>query len=40
MKIDHGGYKKIERPEILTSKYTKDFGRGFYCTILKDQAIR
>ena len=40
MKIYHGSYKKIEQPEIFTSKYTKDFGRGFYCTVLKDQAIR
>lgn len=40
MKVYHGGYENIEYPEILTSRFTKDFGRGFYCTILEDQANR
>lgn len=40
MKVYHGSYKKIEHPAILASKYTKDFGRGFYCTILEEQAHR
>ena len=40
MKIYHGGYCPIERPEIKKGKYAKDFGIGFYCTELKEQAIR
>jgi len=27
-------------PEILKSKFPKDFGEGFYCTELEKQAIR
>lgn len=37
MTVYHGGYQAVERPEI---KYTKDFGNGFYCTIIKEQAQR
>ena len=40
MNIYHGNYYKIENPKIITGKYTKDFGEGFYCTILKEQAIK
>jgi hypothetical protein len=40
MKIYHGGYRPIESPEIIAGKYAKDFGMGFYCTELKEQAIR
>lgn len=36
--IYHGSYCKIEQPKILEGKYTKDFGVGFYCTILQEQA--
>lgn len=36
--IYHGGYCKIEKPQIVEGKYTKDFGEGFYCTILREQA--
>ena len=38
--VYHGSYCKVEKPKLLDNKYTKDFGNGFYCTILKDQAIR
>jgi hypothetical protein len=38
--IYHGGYTAIEQPQIIEEKYAKDFGTGFYCTELKDQAIR
>ncbi len=38
--IYHGGYCKIETPKIIEGKYTKDFGTGFYCTILEEQAIK
>lgn len=36
--IYHGSYCKVEEPKIKDGKYTKDFGKGFYCTILKEQA--
>lgn len=36
--VYHGSYCKIEGPQILERKYSKDFGNGFYCTILKEQA--
>ncbi len=36
--IYHESYCKVEEPKIIEGKYTKDFGRGFYCTILEEQA--
>lgn len=36
--IYHGSYCKIEQPELIKGKYNKDFGTGFYCTILEEQA--
>ena len=38
--IYHGSYCRVEEPKLLDNKYTKDFGKGFYCTILKEQAIK
>lgn len=38
--VYHGSYCKVEKPEIKEGKYTKDFGAGFYCTILEEQAIK
>ena len=32
--------KERKNPKIIKGKYTKDFGEGFYCTILKEQAIK
>jgi hypothetical protein len=40
MEIYHGGYCQIDKPEIIEGVYAKDFGTGFYCTELKDQAVR
>jgi hypothetical protein len=40
MEIYHGGYCPIETPGIRIGRYAKDFGRGFYCTNLKEQAVR
>jgi len=40
MKIYHGSYMVIEKPLILQSKFPKDFGEGFYCTELEEQATR
>lgn len=38
--IYHGSYCEVQKPEIRQGKYTKDFGVGFYCTILEEQAIK
>jgi hypothetical protein len=40
MKIYHGGFCPVEKPEIRASANAKDFGRGFYCTQLQSQAER
>jgi hypothetical protein len=40
MIIFHGGYIAVETPKIILSKFAKDFGSGFYCTELEEQAIR
>lgn len=36
----HGSRVIVESPEIRPHKYYKDFGWGFYCTMLEPQAIR
>jgi len=38
--IYHGSNTEVRKPKILTSGYTKDFGFGFYCTCIENQAIR
>lgn len=38
--VYHGGYQKVEKLEIRKRRNTKDFGTGFYCTIIKEQAQR
>lgn len=40
MTVYHGGYQVVEKPEIRENKNTKDFGIGFYCTVIKEQAQR
>lgn len=40
MLIYHGSYTEIKKPAILAGKNTKDFGKGFYCTVIKEQAER
>lgn len=40
MTVYHGGYQAVEKPEIRVSRNTKDFGTGFYCTVIKEQAQR
>lgn len=40
MLIFHGGGAEIPKPEILVGKNTKDFGTGFYCTVIREQAER
>lgn len=36
----HGGPLEIRDPKIILGRFTKDFGPGFYCTIIREQAIR
>ena len=38
--ICHGSSVVVKKPQILHTRYTKDFGPGFYCTVLRDQAVR
>ncbi len=40
MTVYHGSYTVVEHPEIIRSRYTKDFGTGFYCTIIREQSER
>lgn len=40
MTVYHGGYQAVEKPEIRKGRNTKDFGTGFYCTVIKEQAER
>ncbi|MDL2311923.1 DUF3990 domain-containing protein [Bacteroidales bacterium OttesenSCG-928-B11] len=40
MEVYHGSYITVETPKILESKFSKDFGKGFYCTELEKQAVR
>ena len=40
MTVYHGGYEPVQQPEIRKGRNTKDFGDGFYCTIIKEQAQR
>lgn len=38
MTVYHGGYTPVKHPEIRAGRNTKDFGTGFYCTVIKEQA--
>lgn len=38
--VYHGSDTIIKIPQILKSQTTKDFGTGFYCTVIKEQAER
>ena len=40
MTVYHGGRIPVEHPRIIHGKNTKDFGPGFYCTIIREQAER
>lgn len=40
MIVYHGSNVKVEAPKILTDGFYKDFGYGFYCTIIEKQAQR
>lgn len=38
--IYHGSNVEVANPKSLINGYYKDFGYGFYCTIIKEQAQR
>lgn len=40
MTVYHGSYTAVQKPEIRVGRNTKDFGQGFYCTVIKEQAER
>lgn len=40
MTVYHGSYTAVMQPKIIKGKNTKDFGTGFYCTIIREQAER
>lgn len=40
MTVYHGSYTTVRTPEIIRGRNTKDFGPGFYCTIIREQADR
>ncbi len=40
MLVYHGSNTRIEVPKILKGRHTKDFGEGFYCAVIKEQAER
>lgn len=39
MELYHGSYCEIKNPNISYSRDSLDFGRGFYLTDIKKQAI-
>lgn len=40
MTVYHGSYTVVKEPKVVKGKNTKDFGTGFYCTIIREQAER
>ncbi len=40
MTVYHGSYTTVQKPAIIKGRNTKDFGPGFYCTIIREQAER
>ena len=40
MRLYHGGLTIIETPDVAKGRQKVDFGRGFYLTDIKEQAIR
>ena len=40
MKLYHGSFLSIEKPDLLHSRKNLDFGRGFYTTPLYEQAVK
>ncbi len=40
MTVYHGSHTTVRHPQILRGKNTKDFGTGFCCTMIREQAER
>lgn len=40
MLVYHGSYTEVREPKIIVGRNTKDFGTGFYCTVIKEQTQR
>ena len=40
MLLYHGSNVIVQSPQILENGFYKDFGYGFYCTIIEKQAKR
>ena len=40
IEIYHGSSHIVSEPEIRIAKYHKDFYYGFYCTVIRNQALR
>lgn len=40
MTVFHGGYVAVQNPKVIIGRNTKDFGPGFYCTLIREQAER
>lgn len=40
MELYHGSNIVVDKPKILVNGFYKDFGYGFYCTVMEKQAQR
>jgi hypothetical protein len=40
MTVFHGSSVVVREPRVIEGKFTKDFGAGFYCTAMREQAVR
>lgn len=40
MTVFHGSYTVVKEPRVIVGRNTKDFGPGFYCTLIREQAER
>ena len=40
MTVFHGDRVAVERPRIVMGRNVRDFGPGFYCTLIREQAER
>lgn len=40
MLIYHASYVIVDKPDILHSRTNLDFGKGFYTTVIREQAER
>ncbi len=40
MTVFHGSSVVVREPRVIKGRFTKDFGAGFYCTTMREQAVR